>query len=92
VGGVQDPELLRFRFISATNRPLAAMVERGEFRKDLYWRLNVFSLRVPALRERPGDIALLARYFLRRANPRRSFTPMAQDSGHVLVPGQCCRT
>jgi len=88
VAGVQDPGLPRFRFISATNRPLAAMVERGEFRKDLYWRLNVFSLRVPALRERPGDIALLARYFLRRANPRRSFTPMAlKILGAYSFPG-----
>jgi DNA-binding NtrC family response regulator len=65
------------RFVAATNRQLPAMVERGELRKELYWRLNVFSLEVPPLRQRPGDIAMLARYFLRRANPRRAFTPMA---------------
>jgi len=86
--GVQGQDMPALRFISATNRPLAAMVERGEFRKELYWRLNVFSIRVPALRERPGDIALLARHFLRRANPRRSFTPMAlKILGAYSFPG-----
>ena len=88
VAGVREQDVAGFRFISATNRPLAAMVERGGFRKDLYWRLNVFSIRVPALRERPCDIALLARYFLRRANPRRSFTPMAlKILGGYSFPG-----
>jgi len=65
------------RFMAATNRGLAAMVERGDFRRELFWRLNVFALDVPPLRQRVGDVALLARYFLRRANPRRNFTPAA---------------
>lgn len=65
------------RFIAATNRVLPAMVESGDFRKDLYWRLNVFSLEIPPLRQRAGDVPMLARYFLRRANARRGFTPMA---------------
>jgi DNA-binding NtrC family response regulator len=65
------------RFIAATNRLLTDMVERGEFRSDLFWRLNVFTVALPALRERRGDVALLARYFLRRTNPRRFFTPAA---------------
>jgi DNA-binding NtrC family response regulator len=65
------------RFIAATNRGLEALVERGDFRRELYWRLNVFALEVPALRQRVGDIPLLARYFLRRANPRRALSPAA---------------
>jgi DNA-binding NtrC family response regulator len=65
------------RFIAATNRALEALVERGDFRRELYWRLNVFALEVPPLRQRVGDIPLLARYFLRRANPRRALTPAA---------------
>ncbi len=65
------------RFVSATNRALAALVERGDFRRELFWRLNVFSLAIPPLRQRAGDIAILAKLFLRRANPRRMFTPMA---------------
>jgi len=65
------------RFLAATNRSLAMMVDRGYFRRDLYWRLNVFSLQVPALRERPADIALLARFYLQRINPKRRLTPAA---------------
>ncbi len=52
------------RVISATNRDLAGAVESGEFRQDLYFRLNVLPIQVPALRERGGDVALLARHFL----------------------------
>lgn len=65
------------RLIAATNRALAAIVERGDFRRELFWRLNVYSLEIPPLRQRVGDVALLAKLFLRRANPRRIFTPMA---------------
>lgn len=74
-----DHEVARpaLRFIAATNRDLAAMVDHGSFRRELYWQLNVFGLNVPPLRERPGDVALLARYFLRRANPKRAITPAA---------------
>jgi transcriptional regulator with GAF, ATPase, and Fis domain len=52
------------RVIAATNRNLAAAISRGEFREDLYYRLNVFEIRIPALRERPEDILPLADSFL----------------------------
>src|SRR5258708_1009875 len=53
------------RVLAATNRDLAAMVEQGRFRKDLYFRLNVVNLRIPPLRDRREDIAVLATHFLK---------------------------
>jgi DNA-binding NtrC family response regulator len=52
------------RLISATNTDLVAAIERGEFRQDLYYRVNVVQLALPALAERPDDILALARYFI----------------------------
>lgn len=55
-----------FRLVSATNRPLDAMVRDGQFREDLYYRVNAFSIRLPSLKERAPDIPILARRFLAR--------------------------
>jgi DNA-binding NtrC family response regulator len=81
-----------FRLVSATNRPLEMLVSERRFREDLYYRINAFTIRLPALRERPDDIPLLARTFLAKlcvseglpADARR-FTPGALDrlAGHA---------
>jgi two-component system response regulator HydG len=62
---------IRARILAATNRDLAAMVEKGAFRKDLFYRINVVNLRLPALRDRREDIPLLAAHFLDRVSRER---------------------
>jgi len=83
VGG-SEPIRVNVRVISATNRNLEGRVQRGEFREDLYYRLNGFCLTVPPLRERKEDIPLLAETFLRRfasieQKGVMGFTPEAID-------------
>lgn len=63
VGG-KKPVPLDIRVLATSNRDMAAEVKAGRFREDLYYRLNVFPLAIPALRERPGDILPLAQHFL----------------------------
>jgi two-component system, NtrC family, response regulator AtoC len=70
------------RFIAATHRPLEAMIKRGEFREDLYYRLNVISVTSPPLRNRPDDIEQLVHYFCtalgaQNGKPRLKFAPDA---------------
>jgi len=67
VGGTK-PISLDIRLIAATNKKLSQAVDRGEFRKDLYYRLNVVTLAMPSLRERPEDIPQLAEHFLAKVS------------------------
>ena len=69
------------RVIAATNRDLAQAIRDGKFREDLFYRLNVFPIRLPALRERPEDIAPLASDFARRFAQRlgRAMGPLSED-------------
>jgi two-component system nitrogen regulation response regulator GlnG len=67
------------RVVAATNRPLGRLIESGEFREDLYFRLGVFTIEVPPLRQRRDDIPLLAEHFLRRCR-------LADPGGPTLSP------
>jgi two-component system response regulator HydG len=83
VGGEETVEV-DVRLVSATNRDLALMAKEGRFREDLYYRLDVVAIRLPPLRERPGDVEELAKHFLARAAPRlgravTGFTPEALE-------------
>jgi len=69
------------RVISATNREISKLVEEKRFREDLYYRLNAIPLRLPPLRERAGDIPLLAHYFLKKYNERYALASKLTSSG-----------
>ena len=73
--GATEAKPVHARVIAATNRDLEEEIKRGNFRSDLYYRLNVISIVLPPLRERPNDIALLAELFLKRAGEARGEAP-----------------
>jgi DNA-binding NtrC family response regulator len=73
VGGEQTLDI-DIRIISATKVPLIDLVKNGGFREDLYYRLNVVPVNLPPLRDRDGDVALLAQHFIRKLSTGRSFT------------------
>ena len=82
--GAKRPVKVDVRIISATNRDLAGLTRDGRFREDLYYRLNVFPVFIPPLRERSEDVPALAQYFVARFaaeenKPVAGFTPEAMD-------------
>jgi DNA-binding NtrC family response regulator len=83
VGG-RNPVDVDFRLVAATNEDLEAKVQTGEFREDLYWRLNVFAIDMPPLRVRPEDVAPLAESFLDRFTRAMNRKPM-RFSGEALA-------
>lgn len=75
------------RLIAATNRDLYGMMGRGEFRQDLFYRLNVVMIHLPPLRERKDDIPLLAKYFIDKLNARfhKKKSGLTNDALHMLL-------
>ena len=86
VGGTQELEA-DVRFIAATNRNLEEMVRTGAFREDFFFRINVISVRLPALRERVEDVPILAEQFVRRFAERmgRPVRGIALDAMRLLI-------
>ena len=79
LGGISDLKV-DVRVISATNKDIKALIEKGQFREDLYFRLNVLSVRIPPLRERGDDIPLLIAHFLKKfAGDKKKFSPEAVE-------------
>jgi Nif-specific regulatory protein len=68
--GDTQSKKINVRIITATNKDLQQLVKTGKFREDLFYRLNVFPIRIPPLREHKEDIALLAEYFIKKFSPR----------------------
>lgn len=81
--GDARPRPVNFRVVAATNRPLAELMAAGQFREDLYFRLGVFRIHIPPLRERRDDIPALAEHFLRQSSLAGAGTPGL--SGEVLA-------
>jgi two-component system response regulator PilR (NtrC family) len=86
VGGIQEKEV-DVRVVAATNRDLEAEVEKGAFRQDLFYRLNVIQLRLPPLRERREDLPLLVDHFLRKfsAEHGRQLSGIEPDAMSALM-------
>ena len=78
--GASQEETVDVRILSATHRNLSQMVADGEFREDLYYRINVIEMHVPALRERGDDVLLLADYILKRLDARAELDDEARTA------------
>ncbi len=86
VGGAQEIPV-DIRLVTATNQPLRQLVQRGDFREDLYFRLNVFTIDIPPLRDRGDDVLLLAYHFLQQfaAEFRKNIEQIDTDVRRVLT-------
>jgi len=84
--GSTTPTLANVRVLSATNRNLIQQVKEGAFREDLYYRLNVFTVEIPPLRDRRKDIPLLAKYFMKLFSDKlnKRVTGMSREFLHAL--------
>lgn len=84
--GARHPHRVNVRLISATNKDLINEVREGRFREDLYYRLNVFPITIPALRRRKEDVPVLVRSFVDRfASEQRLSTPLTVSSGAMAL-------
>lgn len=85
IGGLDDIHV-NVRVIAATNQDLESEIARGNFRKDLYYRLNVFPINLPPLRERNNDVVLIAYHFLQQLNKQlgKNFTGFSAETENII--------
>jgi two-component system response regulator HydG len=83
--GADETRRVDVRIVTATHQDLEARIRSGEFRSDLYYRLNVVPIVVPPLRARPDDIPLLVEYFIERARQRNPHSPVKSFSPALLA-------
>jgi Nif-specific regulatory protein len=85
--GSNDSISVDVRILAATNKDIEALVERGEFRSDLYYRLNVLPIYIPPLRQRAEDIPELAQFFLKkfRRETKKQFDGFADDAMEAIL-------
>lgn len=85
--GAVKPTTVNVRFIAATNKVLLAEVKAGKFREDLYYRLQVVALNVPALRQRGDDVLVLARHFIDKFNQiyKRSMVGLSDETADIFL-------
>jgi two-component system response regulator HydG len=83
--GENEPRRVDVRFIAATNTDLQGAVDRGAFRADLFYRLNVHRIHLPPLRDRKGDIQILLDHFLQRYGSARDVTGYSDEARDALV-------
>ena len=84
--GARKSVALNIKFVAACNHDLLEEVRAGRFREDLYYRLNVFTVHLPSLRDRPEDIEPLTRYFIHRLSARYQLSVEEEPLCRVLLP------
>jgi DNA-binding NtrC family response regulator len=82
--GENDPRTVDVRFVAATNVDLKAAVDAGEFRSDLYYRLNVHRIHMPPLRDRAGDLRLLVEHFINKYGPASGVERCGDEAWSLL--------
>lgn len=85
--GASQPRMVDVRLLSATHRPLEQMIQEGQFREDLYWRIRGIEIALPTLSERPSDLSVLAQHFLNQARalvPSSTQPTLSEDALHVM--------
>lgn len=81
--GASSEKIVDLRIIAASNRDLYGEMNKGNFRKDLYYRINVLPLKLPALRERPEDIPILFDYFMKRKSKKLNKKEVLVDDNYI---------